>query len=157
MQANYGNQDSLLTIISDSYYAADEYLKDNQRENTSILVIAGGWIEGLYIATQLVKSTTNNSGIITRIAEMKGSLENLVFLFESFGKEEGVTDLVTNLKAIKSVYDEMEPIDAETEVTTDSQKKITTIRGTSTYSLTPEQLAKITLLAEKLRTKIIKV
>ena len=157
MQANYGNQDSLLNIISDSYYTTDEYLKENQRENTSALVIAGGWIEGLYIGTQLVRSTKDNSGIITRIAEMKGSLANLIALLESYKSEEGAAEILSSLKAIQSVYDEMKISDSKPEVKTDAKTRTTTIGGTSSYSLTTEQLNKITKLAEELRAKIIKV
>lgn len=157
MQANYGNQDSLLNIISDSYYTADEYLKENQRENTSVMVIAGGWIEGLYIGTQLVKSTKNNAGIITRIAEMKGPLQNLLSLLELCENEDGVAEIVVRLKAIKSVYDEMKIEISKPTTNTNPKTKITKIGGTSTYSLTTEQFEKIFELAKKLRETIIKV
>src|ERR1051325_295786 len=55
MQANSGKKDSLFGIISDSYMTTDQLLKESQRENASSLVIAGGFIEALYLGTQLSK------------------------------------------------------------------------------------------------------
>ena len=59
MEKNMNNRDSLLSIISETYWTVDAYLKENERDNISALMIAGGWVEGLYIATQVsrVKAT----------------------------------------------------------------------------------------------------
>ena len=88
---------------------------------------------------------------------MKGSLANLIALLESYKSEEGAAEILSSLKAIQSVYDEMKISDSKPEVKTDAKTRTTTIGGTSSYSLTTEQLNKITKLAEELRAKIIKV
>ena len=75
IEANMQNRDSLLSIISDSYWNADAYLKDNGQPGVSALIVAGGWMEGLYIAVKIA-NTTKNQAIITRIGEQKLSLDN---------------------------------------------------------------------------------
>ena len=59
MEENINDKDSLLHLISDSYWMADAYLEENERSNLSALIISGGWVEGLYIATQLARSNPN--------------------------------------------------------------------------------------------------
>jgi len=60
IQQNLNNRDSLVSIISDSYWETDAYLKENNRSSTSALVVAGGWIEGLYISVNIASKTENN-------------------------------------------------------------------------------------------------
>jgi len=50
IEENVDNRDSLLGIISETFYLLDSYLKENNRSSVSAQVISGGWIEGLYIA-----------------------------------------------------------------------------------------------------------
>ena len=40
MEENINNKDSLLQLISDSYWLADSYLKENDRSNLSALIIS---------------------------------------------------------------------------------------------------------------------
>jgi hypothetical protein len=69
MEKNIDNKDSLLQIISETYASADSYLKDNDRGNTATLVILGGWIESLYIATQIADyANPSNKEIVDRMA-----------------------------------------------------------------------------------------
>ena len=61
MEMNVDNRDSLLTIISDTYYNLDSYLKENDRDHISAMIIAAGWIEGLYLGTQIANSSESPS------------------------------------------------------------------------------------------------
>lgn len=157
MESNQGNHDSLLGIITDSYFATDEYLKENQRPGVSALIMAGGWIEGLYLGTQLAKSTKNNAEIVKRIGDLKGSLDNLVMLLGIYKDDAEVAKILTDLEALKKVYDEMSVSKGNTSVSTDASSKVTTIGGGDSYSLSPEQLEKITKMAEEMRTKVVSI
>ncbi|HMZ50405.1 MAG TPA: hypothetical protein PLP28_15580, partial [Flavobacteriales bacterium] len=68
MEKNRNDRDSLLDIISSTYWDVDAYLKDNGRDNISALMIAGGWVEGLYMATQVCK-THDTPELRQRIAD----------------------------------------------------------------------------------------
>jgi hypothetical protein len=155
IEANLENRDSLLTIISDSYWNADSYLKENGQPGVSALIIAGGWIEGLYIATQIA-NTTKNEDIITRIGEQKISLDNLVALLDTYkATNDGVNSTFVQLQELKKIYDGIEVKSAETEVTTDKKEGVTTIDNKSNYKLTPEQLKAISEKCIQIRNKII--
>ena len=83
MEQNRNDRDSLLNIISETYWNVDAYLKENGRDNISALMIAGGWVEGLYIATQVSK-THDTPELRQRIAEQKLSLGELISLMNTY-------------------------------------------------------------------------
>jgi hypothetical protein len=155
IQNNTGKKDSLLTIISDSYMNTDEMLKESQRENASSLVIAGGFIEALYLGTQLAKSTKNPQDIITRIAEQKGTLDNVVGLLSSYESDAGVTAILADIKELKAIYDQV-VVESKTasEAKTNPTTKVTTIGGKITYTITPALVDELTKKAEEIRNKI---
>jgi hypothetical protein len=155
IEANLENRDSLLTIISDSYWNADTYLKDNGQPGVSALIIAGGWLEGLYIATQIANAT-NNADIATRIGEQKLSLDNLVALLDSYKTTNaGVNDMLVQLQELKKIYDGIQVKSAETVASTDKKEGTTTIDNGSSFKLSPEQLKAITDKTTQIRNKII--
>lgn len=155
MEKNGGNKDSLLQIISELFLNSNEALKENEQSNVSVLVLTGGFIEGLYVGTQVAKTVKDNAAINTRIAELKGSLNNLIALMSTEASDKNIADLVTDLKGIKEIYDEMPASESKATVKADTTKKTMTIGGSSHYNLTKEQLEKITLKAESIRSKII--
>ncbi|MGZ4033297.1 MAG: hypothetical protein ACXVPU_06630 [Bacteroidia bacterium] len=155
IEANMENRDSLLSIISDSYWSADAYLKDNGQPGVSALIVAGGWIEGLYIATQIA-NTTQNKDIITRIGEQKLSLDNLVALLDSYKADNaGVTDAFKSVSELKKIYDGITVTSSETTSSTDKTKGVTTIGNGSNFTLTDAQLKQISDKAAEIRNKFI--
>ena len=52
-QGNMENRDSLLIMVSQLNSLSDEYLKENESEDVSALILYGGWVESLYFTTQL--------------------------------------------------------------------------------------------------------
>jgi hypothetical protein len=155
IEANLENRDSLLTIISDSYWNADTYLKENGQPGVSALIIAGGWIEGLYIATQIANATKNED-IATRIGEQKLSLDNLVALLESYkSNNEGVNNVYGQLQELKKIYDGIEVKPSETMASTDQKAGVTTIENKNDFKITAEQLKAISDKSAQIRNKII--
>src|ERR1035437_3553912 len=157
IQNNTGKKDSLLTIISDSYMSTDEILKESQREGASALVITGGFIEALYLGTQLAKTTKNSADIITRLAEQKGTLDNVVGLLSTYEKDAAVAGVLAHVKALKVIFDQVKVTSgsASSDVKTNPTTKVTTIGGKITYSITPELVIKLTDKSAEIRNKII--
>jgi hypothetical protein len=156
IEANMQNRDSLLAIISDSYWNADAYLKENGQPGVSSLIVAGGWIEGLYIATQIAK-TTKNTGVVSRIGEQKMSLENLISLLQSYKTDnESIPALLIQLNELKKIFDSIPVSASETTATTDKEKGVTVIGNGNTFNLSPEQLKQISDKSSEIRNKLIK-
>lgn len=156
MEANLNKKDSLVKIISDTYMATDTYLKENERGSESALVVAGGWIEGMYISIQVANANKNNQDIMKRIAEQKDVLENLMGLLGTYSSvEPAVEEIVNELKPLQAIYGNIKPSGQQGEVKTDTAAMKTTIESTVQYNLSPEQLAEITKILVTLRGKII--
>jgi hypothetical protein len=136
--------------------ATDTYLKENERGSESALVVAGGWIEGMYISIQVANANKNNQDIMKRIAEQKDVLENLMGLLGNYAAvEPAVEEIVNELKPLQNIYNNIKPSGQQGDVKTDTAAMKTTIESTVQYNLSPEQLAEITKILVALRGKII--
>ena len=54
LEDNINNKNELLRIISDIYAACTEFLGDDDRDFYALAMLAGGWVEGMYIATSML-------------------------------------------------------------------------------------------------------
>ncbi len=156
MEKNLNNKDSLLKIISDTYLETDIYLKNNERSGVSALVVAGGWIEGLFISVNIANQNAKNDALVKRIAEQKLILENLIGLLETNEANDNAPEMMAELKGLKAIYDNVKMADAPpAEVKTDDATQKTVIGSGGELTLTPEQLAEITKKITAIRTMII--
>ena len=106
LQANKDNKDSLLTIVSKSFQEADKFLRVNQRPHTSSLMVAGGWVEGLYLSAKLgVKS--KNKKLIKKMSEQGQSLTDLISLVENAKITGDGSFVLESLKDLKLSYDKI--------------------------------------------------
>jgi hypothetical protein len=104
MNANQANRDSTLIIINQAFKSADKTLRDNGRPGTSSLLIAGAWIEGIYVACQTAKEV-NNDQMIQAIFNQKESLKNLIQLLEASKLEADVKNVISDLQSIKTIME----------------------------------------------------
>lgn len=104
VEANIENRDSLLHILSGAYDVANQYLKENDRMNTSVLMIAGGWIESVYLAANLGANGGRPEDIIAlRILEQEVVLQKLVKAMGMVKDDPLVDELVVKLTALEKV------------------------------------------------------
>jgi hypothetical protein len=54
VSSSVGKEDTLMDVIDNAYAKAERNLQSNDRVSTTAIIIAGGWIEGLYIASEIV-------------------------------------------------------------------------------------------------------
>ncbi len=104
MEANKENRDSTMEIISQSFKNTDRHLKANGRPGTSSLIVAGAWIEGIYTACMTAKETKSEA-IVKQIFSEKESLKYLIELLQSYKLPEDVNYIISDLKAIQSIYE----------------------------------------------------
>ena len=156
MEKNEGNKDSLLQIISELFLGANESLKENKQADISILVLAGGFVEGMYIGTQTAKNVKDNTAIYKRIAELRGPLSNLILMMEKLNNPD-YASIIEDLKSIKTIYGDAPAASAKVTATADTTKKTLTIGGGKAGAvLSTDQIEKITTQVTAIRAKIIK-
>lgn len=155
LENNMGNKDSLLFIISNTYRSADAYLKANNRNDVGVLVLAGGWIEGLHILIEIAKEQ-NNQEILNRIGENKQPLENLIkILSPYYNQNKNYEMLIEDLMNLAGVFDGIiaEYTYVESEIY--PEKKLTVINSEAKTVINEEQFIEISNLVNEIRNKII--
>ncbi len=114
IEDNEDNKDALVEIISNSFYDTYDYLLKNDREPVSALVMTGGWVEGLYIATHISEETLNSIEMINIVLKQKEPLEKLIEILNKFSDDESIAQTIKDLQPLTTLYMELAP-DAITE------------------------------------------
>ena len=105
LATNNQNVDSLVHISQLSFNRMDKYLQNNGRGNLSILMVAGVWLEGLYLSAQFLKERPNEKRLAESIAEQKLMLDQLILILNNYKSEQYIANLAAELTTIKNIYD----------------------------------------------------
>jgi hypothetical protein len=157
LSLNKSNLDSLLFLSIDSYTQIDKYLRDNDRGQLSALMIIGVWIEGQYLATQ-VMTEYPDPVLRDRIGEQKIILNDLLMLANPYcnrDPEFGVLcrdlqDLKEKYREIRITYTLGEPVSKEVD-----GALVVEQTETSVVEMTDEQLKGIIDITKTIRNKLI--
>lgn len=117
IEMNLSNKDSLVKIANELYVTTDKYLKENERESSAALIIVGGWIEALYIATNLTKKQNTDLELINRIAEQKYSLVNLVDLLKKYPEDKIAREYLSRLILLQKEFNKLTVNDKDLQPT----------------------------------------
>ncbi|HRN35845.1 MAG: hypothetical protein M9900_12605 [Flavobacteriales bacterium] len=154
LEKNRNSRDSLLNIISETYWQVDAYLKENGRDNISALMVAGGWVEGLYIATQVAKQH-NTPELRQRIAEQRIPLDDLVGLVKTYGPDDpAIASALKDLERLQALFANVVTPSGNSTIT--QEDGVALIGGTAPpASLSDEQLSAITEATFAIRSSYI--
>ncbi len=152
IQKNMTNKDSMMVLVGIAYRSSDAYLKSNQRNDVSSLILTGGWIESLYFSTSAFKSKPNND-LKYRIAEQKQTLTSLIKILGSNSSPE-VVELTKQLADLNKVYDGIQFKYTFAEPTTDADKHVTYINSTTEVTVSADQITQISEKIKSIRDKI---
>ena len=100
---NYDNKDSIMAIVDQAYSETDKFLRTNSRLEIASFILAGSFMESLYIGSGLMKDQDRNEKYKTsfdKIYEQKLVLNNLADLFMQF-KDKDAAEVESNLQIIK--------------------------------------------------------
>ncbi|MBQ3658248.1 MAG: hypothetical protein II956_15620 [Bacteroidales bacterium] len=158
IEKNSGDKDSLLYIASLIYRESDYYLTNSDRNEIGALIIAGGWVESLYLMTNSCPSNGYNKKLGELICEQKHPLNNLIELLRPYyGKLNNVSydTFLENLSDLAGIFDEINVKYTFKDTKTDENKKLTVINSESIATLEAAQIEVIKTKITKLRNEII--
>lgn len=112
LESNISSPDSLAVITDDVYFSSFEALEDSKQGPTLALVVAGGWIESIYIAINLAKYEPN-SPVIERLADQKYTLENLIEFLKKHEADPNVAAVKVDFEALLAEFNKMGEQDAK--------------------------------------------
>lgn len=149
MEEKSTSKEDILKVISDVYMDVNQYLTENNRKNVAVMVLTGGWTEGLYIALSLVGDKPNTQ-LNERIVAQKLALATVVNILEKTnpnGTDEDITYLQNKMNEIKVIFDEVRvELLGEVEAETNSETKTTFIKANCENEVSQDVLV---LLKEK--------
>jgi hypothetical protein len=108
IEQNEEDKDKLVEIITNTFYDTYNYLNTNKRGSVSLLVLAGSWVEGLYIATNISEDTYQNKEMVKIVMEQKSSLNKLLDLMKAHEEDDAVKTVLSQLKPLADVYNMVE-------------------------------------------------
>jgi hypothetical protein len=154
LEKNVNNRDSAMVIITEGFMNSNVFLKEAGRPEIAALIIAGGWIEGLYIATQLTKASPNNNELIDRIIDQKLSLVTLVNLLSDYDENADIQYVIKMVTEIKTIYDQIQVVTSKVEPVTNNELKITTLQAKTEIFISDEVFNKLCLKVDSIRNEI---
>ena len=157
LSLNKSNLDSLLFLSIDSYTQIDKYLRDNDRGQLSSLMIIGVWIEGQYLATQVMKEYPDPM-LRDRIGEQKIILNDLIMLAAPYcGRDKEFNSLCRSLQEIREAYRDIRITYTlgEPESIEENGRLVIRQTETSVVEMTEDQVSRIIEVTKNIRDKLI--
>jgi hypothetical protein len=114
-EQNISNKDSLTHLLDKTIKRTESYLNDDNRNKLSSLVIAGSFIEGLYISTGVIRSYPKNilpddkrnlvlTPIMRIVLEQRKSVTDLLKMLNAVDQTDPVTAIISELKSLEKAY-----------------------------------------------------
>src|SRR5690606_12709226 len=147
-------QDSLLRFSSRAFRAADRYLKNDQREDVSTLILAGGWIESMYLMLS-DPAIMNDQVTIDRIGDQKASLHALIELLTNTDMDRSAEAITAAMRELSREFDAVERTYTYESPVTDAQNRVTYINSTSSVEMPEGTLDPIRDRVSHIRSLII--
>lgn len=129
IEANISVPESLAVITDDVYFQSFEVLEDSQQGPTLALVVAGGWIESIYIAINLAKYQAD-SPVVERLADQKYTLENLIEFLKKHESDPSVAGVKKDFEELMGEYNAISEKQSTNTVKTKNPKEKTLAGGT---------------------------
>ena len=125
-EKNRANRDTIVTIVSRAFFDLNQQLKSAGHEDLSGLVVAAGWVEGLYLATRELDGATD--GLKQRIAEQKLILEDVLDLIDSYSDSPAIESMISQLQPVLVAFDGVDSGE-EAAPTVDNKEGVIVISG----------------------------
>ena len=106
-EANINKKDSLQHLVQQSFQKIDNTLQENDRIEQASLVLAGGWIESVYLTVQSIEKSDPNQKkqvLIDILALQRSYLNNITELIGSFQDDSVSVKLYSDLLIIKKIF-----------------------------------------------------
>ena len=139
LEENINNRDMIMDIISETFMSSSSFLTENDRPALASIVLVGGWVEGLYIATSLVEGQNiKDNKLVERIVDQKLSFDIVINLLEDNQDHPDVSSLMDQIRDLKNTFDKITITTTPIKVVPDKESNVTILQSESTIKMTPE-------------------
>jgi hypothetical protein len=158
LEENVNNRDVIMDIISETFMSSSAYLNEANRKSQASIVLVGGWVEGLYIATQLVgNAPIKDNKLVQRIVDQKYSLDIVMHLLDSEEVKDNpdVASIKNDMLDLKKIFDKITITASKIEPVYDKDTKVTTLKSKSVIEITPDTFKELTNKVKATRSNFI--
>jgi hypothetical protein len=156
LEDNINNREMIIDIISETLMNSSSFLKENGLESTASIILVGGWMEGLYIATSLVDdSRLEGNKLVERIVDQKLSLDIMINLLKESEEDEDAMAVLKDVLALKTIFDKITLEQGEVTAVEDPETSITTLKSESSIKLSRAVFRELKAKVEEIRTSYI--
>lgn len=154
---NRENIDSLVLISQQSFNRIDSYLRETNRAQLSVVIVAGVWIEGLYITTKVAQDA-NNPRINETIGEQKIIMNSLMLLLNNYKKDPNIASLISDFEEIQVLFKDIKITYEYNEPTPIEKNGVLTFQQNDKQfvEMSDETLQSIIEKVHKVRNKLLK-
>lgn len=155
IERDIADPDTVTSLMEKAYYNLENHLRQNGNESTAGLMVMGGWVEAMFIATQLAYDPANPDPVVVqKIAEQKYTLTSLLSFMKNYYNDPVVVYYTKKLKYLKNYFDTFEIYFRKGDLEIDTLKHVLRYSGAD-MTVTVETLNKIRDYVAKLRAEMI--
>jgi len=155
VQNDLADPDTITNLMKNAYNDIENHLRQSGRESTAGLMVMGGWVEAMFIATQLVYNPLNpDAEVVQKIAEQKYTLTSLLSFMKNYYDDPVVVYYTKKLKFLKNYFDTFEIYFEKGDLEIDTDRQVLRSSGAK-MTVTVETLNTIRDYVTKLRTEMV--
>ena len=160
MKNDHSNLDSMLQITTEKFEDINKELQEENKSHFSVLMLVGGWIEGLHLLTSVYELNPSQP-IKERIGEQKIVLSQLIGLVKFYkDKDDTILNVFNHLTHLSATYEGikiMRSSNEEVEIVMDTELNIPVAipKGTSMIIISDSEINEIIKNLNHIRTYII--
>jgi len=145
-----------MDIVSQTFMNSNSYLEDNGQPATAAIVLTGGWIEGLYISTQLVDvNNFNGNKLVGRIIDQKLSIDILLKLLNNSKGNAAVDEIMVQVSKLKNVFDKIRIETSPVRPEYDPDSKTTVLKSEIQTDMTPAVFMELSTVVKEIRNSFV--
>lgn len=157
LEENINNSEVIMDVVSQTFMNSNSYLEDNGQPATAAMVLVGGWIEGLYISTQLVDMKDfNGNKLVSRIIDQKLSIDILLNLLNESKGNPAVDELIDQVGKLKQVFDKIKIDTSPIKTEYDQASNTTVLRSQVKTDMTPAVFTELSTVVADIRNSFVK-
>jgi len=157
LEENINNREIIMDIISETFLNTNSILEENDRVAIGTVILVGGWVEGLFIATSLVDNIQMaDNELVERVKDQKLSLGTVINLLNQNKDNPDVSAVIADITELKTIYDQIQISVSDVEAIADKNGGATTLRSTNVSTMSPAVFDQLKLKVVEIRTKYIK-
>lgn len=106
MAKSASNIDSLQQMSTESFNNMEKYLREKGRDELSVLIVYGTFLEGSYIISYIANDNLSEE-MKNRVAEQKESIEKINEILKSASSDKYFANLARQMKPLVALYDKI--------------------------------------------------